>query len=142
MYFSHKIWYSFKHPVIGHVRLRIFDLNSKPRGQWSYSITLQISPRNRQTDYPYGADAPKADVPGPLNNFRPRFGDPLPQHIRDVIQVFIFCLLYSAQLRVLETRTTVSINSHIIVIELSVNEHSIHIEPYHLAAVNKLPYFV
>ncbi|XP_056008341.1 uncharacterized protein LOC125664304 isoform X23 [Ostrea edulis] len=43
-----------------------------------------ISPRNRQTDYPYGADAPKADVPGPLNNFRPRFGDPLPQHIRDL----------------------------------------------------------
>ncbi|XP_078338254.1 uncharacterized protein LOC144617525 isoform X7 [Crassostrea virginica] len=43
-----------------------------------------ISPRNRQTNYPYGADAPKADIPGPYTNFRPRFADPLPQHIRDL----------------------------------------------------------
>nr|XP_022337958.1 uncharacterized protein LOC111133666 isoform X24 [Crassostrea virginica] len=46
--------------------------------------TNGISPRNRQTNYPYGADAPKADIPGPYTNFRPRFADPLPQHIRDL----------------------------------------------------------
>ncbi|XP_061189936.1 uncharacterized protein LOC133197754 isoform X3 [Saccostrea echinata] len=43
-----------------------------------------ISPRNRQTNYPYGADAPKADIAPPYTNFRPRFSDPLPQHIRDL----------------------------------------------------------
>ncbi|XP_052713197.1 uncharacterized protein LOC128187089 isoform X20 [Crassostrea angulata] len=48
-----------------------------------YNPAGGISPRNRQTNYPYGADAPKADIPGPYNNFRPRYGDPLPQHIRD-----------------------------------------------------------
>nr|XP_019922015.2 uncharacterized protein LOC105326232 isoform X29 [Crassostrea gigas] len=49
----------------------------------------QISPRNRQTNYPYGADAPKADIPGPYNNFRPRYGDPLPQHIRDQLRNYL-----------------------------------------------------
>uniref|UniRef100_A0A8W8KGI0 DUF1330 domain-containing protein n=1 Tax=Magallana gigas TaxID=29159 RepID=A0A8W8KGI0_MAGGI len=49
-----------------------------------YNPAGGISPRNRQTNYPYGADAPKADIPGPYNNFRPRYGDPLPQHIRDL----------------------------------------------------------
>ncbi|XP_062583158.1 uncharacterized protein LOC134244914 isoform X18 [Saccostrea cucullata] len=43
-----------------------------------------ISPRNRQTNYPYGADAPKADIAPPYTNFRPRFSDPLPPHIRDL----------------------------------------------------------
>lgn len=56
--------------------------------------TLQISPRNRQTNYPYGADAPKADIPGPYTNFRPRFADPLPQHIRDVSQGFDISVIY------------------------------------------------
>ncbi|XP_052713216.1 uncharacterized protein LOC128187089 isoform X37 [Crassostrea angulata] len=54
-----------------------------------YNPAGGISPRNRQTNYPYGADAPKADIPGPYNNFRPRYGDPLPQHIRDQLRNYL-----------------------------------------------------
>uniref|UniRef100_A0A8W8KJV3 DUF1330 domain-containing protein n=1 Tax=Magallana gigas TaxID=29159 RepID=A0A8W8KJV3_MAGGI len=69
-----------------------YEQNGKPwSGMYMQQTTYKhdynpaggISPRNRQTNYPYGADAPKADIPGPYNNFRPRYGDPLPQHIRD-----------------------------------------------------------
>lgn len=70
-----------------------YEQNGKPwSGMYMQQTTYKhdynpaggISPRNRQTNYPYGADAPKADIPGPYNNFRPRYGDPLPQHIRDL----------------------------------------------------------
>uniref|UniRef100_A0A8W8KGH5 Uncharacterized protein n=1 Tax=Magallana gigas TaxID=29159 RepID=A0A8W8KGH5_MAGGI len=70
-----------------------YEQNGKPwSGMYMQQSTYRhdfvptngISPRNRQTNYPYGADAPKADIPGPYNNFRPRYGDPLPQHIRDL----------------------------------------------------------
>lgn len=72
---------------IDKLRLVVMSWNLKCK---SLVVVPQISPRNRQTNYPYGADAPKADIPGPYNNFRPRYGDPLPQHIRDVNTVFIF----------------------------------------------------
>nr|XP_022337941.1 uncharacterized protein LOC111133666 isoform X13 [Crassostrea virginica] len=69
-----------------------YEQNVKPwSGMYMQQTTYKhdynsggISPRNRQTNYPYGADAPKADIPGPYTNFRPRFADPLPQHIRDL----------------------------------------------------------
>ncbi|XP_065936618.1 uncharacterized protein [Magallana gigas] len=75
-----------------------YEQNGKPwSGMYMQQTTYKhdynpaggISPRNRQTNYPYGADAPKADIPGPYNNFRPRYGDPLPQHIRDQLRNYL-----------------------------------------------------